>query len=67
MSKSCKECPYKVKSEHNKKFPEYVDKMYISGILKNKIHSCHMKDNVWSKPTEKNMCIGSFFRNENSL
>jgi hypothetical protein len=44
-----------------------VDKMHRSGILKNKIHSCHMKDNVWSKPTEKNMCIGSLLRNENSL
>ena len=34
MRKSCKECPYKVKSEHNKKFPEYVDKMFNAGLIK---------------------------------
>ena len=59
MKKSCKECPYKVKSEHNQKFPNYVDKMYQVGIIKSKTHTCHMKGNVWSEPTEKTVCIGS--------
>ena len=48
MKKSCKECPYKVKSEHNQKFPDYVDKMYQVGLIKSKSHTCHMKGNVWS-------------------
>jgi hypothetical protein len=66
MRKSCKECPYKVKSEHNKKFPEYVDKMFNSGVTKTKKHTCHMMGNVWSEPTEKTVCIGSI-ENESCL
>ena len=62
MKKNCKECPYKVKSEHNQKFPDYVDKMHQVGIIKSKTHTCHMKGNVWSEPTEKNICIGSLNR-----
>ena len=66
MRESCKECPYKVKSKHNQKFIEYVDKMFKSGLIKTKKHTCHMKGNVWSDPTEKTVCIGSI-KNESSL
>jgi hypothetical protein len=59
MRKSCKECPYKIDSHHNKKFPEYVDKMFNSGFLKTSTHTCHMIDNVWDEPNEKTVCIGS--------
>lgn len=59
MRKSCKECPYKVKSEHNIKFPEYVKKMYDSGIIKSKEHTCHMLGNVWEDPTDEKVCVGS--------
>ncbi len=59
MRKSCKECPYKIDSQHNKKFPEYVEKMFNSGLIKTKKHSCHMIDNVWNEPNEKTVCIGS--------
>jgi len=66
MRKSCIECPYKVKSEHNNKFPLYVDKMFNSGLIKTKSHTCHMIGNVWNEPTEKTICIGSL-KNESSL
>jgi hypothetical protein len=59
MRKSCKECPYKVKSQHNHKFPQYVDKMFNSGLITSKKHTCHMIGNVWDKPAEKTVCIGS--------
>lgn len=53
-------------SEHNKKFPEYVDKMFNAGVIKTKNHTCHMIDNVWNDPTEKTVCIGSI-ENESRL
>lgn len=59
MRKSCKECPYKIDSQHNKKFPDYVDKMFNSGLLKNKTHNCHMIANVWHESNDKTVCIGS--------
>jgi len=64
MRKSCKECPYKVKSQHNNNFPNYVDKMFNSGSIKNRTHTCHMIGNVWSEPKENTVCIGSL-RKEN--
>lgn len=63
MKKSCKECPYKVKSEHNQKFPDYVDRMLKAGVIKSNTHTCHMKGNVWQEPTEKTVCVGSLSRN----
>jgi len=59
MRSNCKECPYKVKSEHNSRFPSYVDKMFKLGRLESKEHTCHMVGNVWDKPTEKSVCVGS--------
>jgi len=61
----CKECPYVVKSSHNSKFPNYVKTMLNAGIIKTKHHTCHMKGNVWSEPTEKTVCIGS--KNETNM
>lgn len=63
MRRNCKECPYKVKSEHNSRFPDYVKKMYDSGIIKSKEHTCHMLGNVWDKPNDKTKCIGSVKKN----
>lgn len=62
MTKSCKECPYSVKSKHNINFPNYVDVMYNSGNIKSRVHTCHMKGNVWSEPTQKTVCAGSLKR-----
>ncbi len=59
MSKQCEECPYKVKSSHNDKFVGYVNKMFESKMIESKKHTCHMKGNVWSKPTKENVCVGS--------
>lgn len=59
MRKSCKECPWKVNSNHNRNFRKSVDKMYTSGIIKSKQHTCHMISNVWDNPTPNRVCIGS--------
>lgn len=63
MRRSCKECPYKINTKHNSKFNSYVNKMFDSGIIQTKNHTCHMIGNVWDKPTEKTVCIGSLKNN----
>lgn len=52
--KPCKECPWHVENEHNKKFRGWSEK-----ISKGK-HRCHMIDakNLWKEPTEDNICVG---------
>lgn len=48
----CKECPWHVESEHNKKFRGWSEKIGK--------HRCHMIDakNLWKEPTEDNICVG---------
>jgi hypothetical protein len=50
--KPCKECPWHVESEHNKKFRGWSEKIGK--------HRCHMIDakNLWKEPTEDNICVG---------
>lgn len=55
----CPECPWVVKTEHNKKWKGYVDKMQSIGKVEDGLHSCHMKSKTWDKVTDKNVCIGS--------
>lgn len=55
----CKECPYKVHNDHNEKFIENVKMLSDNGLLENGEHSCHMIKPGWSKPNDKNICIGS--------
>lgn len=59
MRKSCKECPYKVDNNHNRKHLINVKKMSDVGIINNNEHTCHMITPGWEKPTSDNICIGS--------
>ena len=59
MAKSCKECPWKVDSIHNKKWKNWIQNLVDSGWRKNKVHNCHMIAPVWDKITEKTKCQGS--------
>jgi hypothetical protein len=60
MRKSCEECPWKVKSKNNTKMIKTIERFVNSGIREDKKHKCHMIDsNIWSKPNESNICIGS--------
>jgi len=60
MRKSCKECPWTVKTQHNEKMIKNIERFVDNGSLKNKHHKCHMIDtNIWSTADAKNVCIGS--------
>lgn len=56
--KECKECPYKVKNDHNGKFVQRFNKLQDKGIIGG-THTCHMISPGWSSPTNENVCIGS--------
>lgn len=66
---SCEECPWIKVSQHNQKWPNYVDKMVSSGIIKNKNHSCHMKTkDIWGLKgniNDNNICVGSLKEKDN--
>jgi len=56
----CKGCPWANKDAHSLKWPTYVEKMNVSGLIENCQHRCHEIDkNVWDKPDSTNVCIGS--------
>lgn len=60
----CLECPWHVKSEHNKKMIDNIERLVSNGSLISKEHKCHMIDhNLWSKPNLSNICIGSINNN----
>lgn len=59
--KGCDECPYKVKTSHNKKFLNYVKTMTEQGFIDGK-HRCHMKvkdKKFWAKPNAEDVCVNS--------
>jgi len=48
---NCKECPWKIKNQHNKKITDFSERM-------SKAHNCHMTEGVkkfWT-PDEKYIC-----------
>ena len=58
--KSCKECPWTVRTQHNDKMISNIERLVENGSLKTKEHRCHMIDhNLWAGTNEKNVCIGS--------
>lgn len=62
IRKVCKECPWIKESKHNEKFKGWVKSLTEKGIIENE-HRCHMIDTkgLWSKPTEKNICLGKLY------
>lgn len=58
--KSCKECPWHVDTQHNKKMISNIERLLENGSLKTKQHRCHMIDsNLWAQTNKHNVCIGS--------
>ena len=56
----CKQCPWTVKTEHNKKMLANIERLVNNGSLKTKHHRCHMIDtNLWQPTNDDNICIGS--------
>ncbi len=48
----CKECPYKVDNDHNRKLIEFVNRT-------GKKHTCHMvSPKLWDIKNDKQLCKG---------
>ncbi len=48
----CKECPYKVDNDHNRKLREFVNRT-------GKKHTCHMVNpKLWDIKNDKQLCKG---------
>ena len=64
--KPCKECPWTVNSQHNKKMINNIERLVENGSLKTKTHRCHMiSTDLWAKTDDTNICIGSQINNKN--
>lgn len=65
--KPCKECPWIIDSQHNKKWREWVD--FMNKQLDTSGHRCHMVDskNIWKESCENNKCKGYELRRENKV
>lgn len=60
MKKNCKECPWKVKNNHNDNLIKTIIRWVKNGSRKNTKHVCHMVNpNIWGEVNDKNVCAGS--------
>jgi len=64
--KTCRECPWTVNTQHNKKMINNIERLVKNGSLKEKTHRCHMiSTDLWAKTNDANICIGSQINNKN--
>jgi hypothetical protein len=58
MKKACKECPWIIENNHNKKWRQWTKDINLQ-------HRCHMIDskNIWTEPNDKNKCVGQCGKN----
>lgn len=56
----CRECPWRVKTQHNRKMIDSIFRWFKRGSLKSVTHRCHMISSDLFAPTDScNVCVGS--------
>jgi hypothetical protein len=57
---TCAECPWRVKSGHNRRMIDSILRWFKSGTRKEVTHRCHMISQDLFSPTDScNVCVGS--------